>query len=131
MLVTTGNVNMKKVNINKNAFIALPPSGSVNFLQQFFTFRGRFPSGWLGIPKAHHQFDPFCRRRVASASASFGALFPLVYLSGNLVLTAADRARRNYFTKPHFPHHQSEAVHVHFGIVDFLFAAYLRSHVPR
>ena len=104
--------------------------GVFNFLHQFFTFRGRFPSAWLGIPKAHHQFDPFCRRRVASASASFAALFPLVYLSGNLLLTAGDRFRTNTFTEPHFPHHQSEAVHVHFEIVDFLFAGYLWSHVP-
>ena len=133
MVVTTGNVNMK-TNINEDALISLRSLFLIhrlfNFLHQFFTFRGRFPSAWLAIPKAHHQFDPFCRRRVASVSASFGALFPLVYLSGNLVLTAGDRFRTNSFTKPHFPHHQCEAVHVHLGIVDFIFAAYLWSHVP-
>ena len=100
-----------------------------NFLHQFFTFRGSFPSAWLGIPKAHHQFDPFCRRRVAIASTSFGALFPLVYFPGNLVLAVGGRIRTNSFTKPHFPHHQSEAVHVYLGIVDFFFEAYLWSHV--
>ena len=124
----------EKANINEDALISLKSLFLIqrlfNFLHQFFTFHDRFSNAWLGIPKAHHQFDPFCRRRVASASASFGALFPLVYLSGNLVLTAGDRFRTNYFTKPHFPHHQSEAVHVHLGIVDSIFAAYLWSHVP-
>ena len=129
----TRNANMKKVNINDDALISLRSlfllHGLFNLFHQFFTFRGRFPLAWLGIPKGHHQLDPFCRRRVACASASFGALFPL-YLSGNLVLTPGDWFRGDYFTKPHFPHHQSKAVHVHFEIVDFLFAAHLWSHVP-
>ena len=97
-----------------------------NFLYQDLTFHRGFPHTWIRIPKGHHQLDPFCRRRVASA---FEFLFLHLYLLGNLVLTAAERFRRYYFTKPHFPHHQSEAVHVHLGVVDFLFGAYLWSHV--
>ena len=101
-----------------------------NFLHQFFTFRRSFPHAWLGIPQGHHQFDPFCRRGVECTPASFFALFPLVYLKGNLVLTPGDRFKRNHLTKPHFPHHQPEAVHVHLGITDFVFIeAYLWSHV--
>ena len=122
-----------KVNINEDSFIGFKSLGLLhelfNFLYQDLTFHRGFPHAWIIIPKGHHQLDPFCRRRVACASASFTALFPLVYLSGNLVLTPGDRFRTNSFTKPHFPHHQSEAVHVHLGVVDFLFGAYLWSHV--
>ena len=128
---TTRNVNTEKVNIKENAFISLKSiylhHELFNFFYQDLTFHRSFPHTWIRIPKGHHQLDPFCRRRVASA---FEFLFLHLYLLGNLVLTPEDRFRRKSFTKPHFPHHQSEAVHVHLGIVDFLFATYLWSHVP-
>ena len=120
----------QKVNINEYSFISFKSlrllHEQFNFLYQDLTFHRGFPHTWIRIPKGHHQLDPFCRRRVASA---FEFLFLHLYLSGNLVLTPGDRFRRKPFTKPHFPHHQSEAVHVHLGVVDFLFGAYLWSHV--
>lgn len=105
-----------------------------NFPYDVFTFRSCFPQAWLGLPTGSHEVVPLCWRRIGiEFPVAAGGLRPIILLSSSpkelaKACTQITYFGKDFFTKPHLPHHETEAVHVGLRAIGFSFV-YFRCHV--